>query len=191
MFQSVLDEQTHMRLFEARDAGELFRLVDRERVALRQWLPWVEETKVEQDSLQFIRQALRKYAENGAFDAGIWHQGKLVGAAGFHPISWGNKNVSIGYWLAHGARGKGLMTKAVATLTHQALRELKLHRVEIRCATQNSKSQGVPKRLGFALEGTLRQSEWLGDRFVDHLVFSMLSQEWKIHLPPAGTASGT
>jgi ribosomal-protein-serine acetyltransferase len=44
------------------------------------------------------------------------------------------------------------------------------------------KSQKIPRRLGFKEEGIARQSEWLYDRFVDHVVFALLKQEWK---PPA------
>ena len=179
MFRYDLDSSAQLRIFAARDAGPLFRLVDKERVSLREWLPWVDDTKKEQDSLVFIQNALRKYSDNGAFDSGIWVDGMLAGAVGFHPISWGNKNVSIGYWLAHPFRGKGLISRSVEALVQHAFEELKLHRVEIRCAVGNLKSQKVPQRLGFLLEGTLRQSECLGERFVDHNVYSILSSEWK------------
>ena len=179
MFQHVIDPNTNLRLFGARDAGPLFRLVDSERMSLREWLPWVDDTKTEKDSTQFIQNSLQKYANNGAFDAGIWVQDTLVGSVGFHPISWGNKNVSIGYWLAHGYRGRGIVSNSVRALTTLAFDSLTLHRVEIRCATTNLKSQNIPKRLGFNLEGTLRQSECLGDRFVDHHVFATLAHEWR------------
>jgi ribosomal-protein-serine acetyltransferase len=182
MFRHELGSGAYVRLFEPHDAEELFRVVNENRMGLREWLPWLDDNRGVQESRDFIRSALRKYADNGAFDAGIWHNGALAGAIGFHPISWNNKGVSLGYWLAHHARGQGLMTRACAALTAHAFGPLRLHRVEIRCATGNVKSQKIPRRLGFKEEGIARQSEWLYDRFVDHVVFALLKQEWK---PPA------
>jgi len=177
MFRHDIGGGACIRLFGAHDATELFRLVDENRMGLREWLPWLDDNRGEFDSLSFIRSALRKYADNGSFDAGIWHDGRLAGSIGYHPVSWDNKNVSIGYWLGHHARGKGLMTRACSALVTHAFETLLLHRVEIRCAVPNLKSQKVPRRLGFKEEGILRQSEWLYDRFVDQVVFAQLKHE--------------
>jgi ribosomal-protein-serine acetyltransferase len=179
MFRYQIGPDAHVRIFEPRDAEALFAVVEENRAGLRQWLPWLDDNRSVADSNAFIRGALRKYADNGAFDAGIWHQGRLAGAIGFHPISWSNKNVSVGYWLAHHARGKGLMTRACGALVEHALVDLRLHRIEIRCGTGNPKSQRIPRLLGFKEEGVARQSEWLYDRWVDHVVFAMLAQEWR------------
>ena len=59
-----------------------------------------------------------------------------------------------------------------------AFLDLKLEKVEIRAATQNLKSQAVPKRLGFVQEGILRHVEKLPSGFADHIVFGMLREEW-------------
>jgi ribosomal-protein-serine acetyltransferase len=56
---------------------------------------------------------------------------------------------------------------------------LKLNRVEIACATENKKSQAIPKRLGFTEEGIARQAEWLYDHYVDHIVYGLLASDWK------------
>jgi len=44
---------------------------------------------------------------------------------------------------------------------------------------ENKKSRAIPKRLGFKEEGIIRQTEWLYDRFVDHVVYGMLIDEWQ------------
>ena len=36
----------------------------------------------------------------------------------------------------------------------------------------------VARRLGFREEGVRRESHWITDRFVDHVVYGMLDREW-------------
>lgn len=71
------------------------------------------------------------------------------------------------------------MTEAVKVFVEHALVDLKLNRVEIRCAVENYKSRSIPERLGFTKEGLTRESEWLYDHYVDHVIYSMLASEWK------------
>ncbi len=71
------------------------------------------------------------------------------------------------------------MTAACRKLIDYAFDELKMNRVEIRCAAANARSRAVPERLGFQQDGILRQSEWLHDAFVDLVVYSTLTGEWQ------------
>jgi ribosomal-protein-serine acetyltransferase len=50
--------------------------------------------------------------------------------------------------------------------------------MEIHCATGNTRSSAVPKRLGFTFEGTLREAQLLDGRYVDLDVYSMLRREY-------------
>ena len=52
-------------------------------------------------------------------------------------------------------------------------------RVEIRAAQENARSRAIPERLGFTQEGTLRQVERVGDRYLDNVVYAMLAEDWK------------
>jgi hypothetical protein len=52
-------------------------------------------------------------------------------------------------------------------------------RVEIRAAPENARSRAIPERLGFTQEGTLRQVERVGDRYLDNVVYAMLAEHWK------------
>jgi len=70
------------------------------------------------------------------------------------------------------------MTRSCRALVDYALCELKLNRVEIRCAEKNHRSRAVPERLGFVQEGIIREAEWLYDHFVDHVVYGVLTREW-------------
>jgi ribosomal-protein-serine acetyltransferase len=55
---------------------------------------------------------------------------------------------------------------------------LEFNRVVIQCAVDNVKSCAIPLRLGFTLEGVLRQSDMLNGQFLDMNVYALLRNEW-------------
>jgi ribosomal-protein-serine acetyltransferase len=178
VFSHKVTVDTELRLLEQRHAEELTNLIDRNREHLRAWLPWVDATRAVEDLKNFIRGALKQFAQNKGFVAGIWHEDRLAGVIGYDPIDWENRTTEVGYWLGEEQQGKGLVTAACRALVDHAFGELGLNRVVISCATENEKSCAIPERLGFRREGIERQAEWLYDRFVDHVTYSALASEW-------------
>lgn len=180
MFTYVLDEEIELRPLEPAHARHIYQLIDQSRSHLRQWLPWVDANTSVEDSENFVRASLTQAMENGGFNAGIWYKDQLAGIIGFHEINWNHRSVGIGYWLGESFQGNGLITSALRAMLDYAMLELNLHRVEIRCATENKRSRAVPERLGFILEGIIREAELLPSGYVDHAVYGMLQQEWKL-----------
>lgn len=178
MFYFKLDDSSELRLFEEYHARDLFLVVDSNRSHLRQWLPWVDMTRRIEDSLDFIRTGRKQYADNLGFHAGIWVEGELAGVIGLHRINWANRRTGIGYWLAEGYQGRGLVTRACRVVLDYIFYDLGLNRAEIHCGADNIKSQAIPERLGFTREGMVRQAEWVNDHFVDHVAFGLLASEW-------------
>lgn len=167
-----------------RDGDELFELIDRNRLYLRQWLPWLNNVTRSDDTRAFIRAAQSQASQNNGAQLAICFDGRIIGVIGHHQIDWRNRLTSLGYWVGQEFQGKGLVTTATRALVGHAFDEVHLNRVEIRCAVDNRKSQAIPIRLGFRQEGQLRDAEWLYDHFVDHFVYGMLKDEW--HNMPEG-----
>ena len=157
----------------------LFALTDSNRTYLRQWLPWVDDTRNVEDTRAFIASSLRRYRDDVGMSCGILYQGNLAGVIGFNTIDWMNFKTEIGYWLGADFQGLGLITKACRAMIDHAFLDLELNKVEIRCATGNTRSCAIPQRLGFTQEGVARQAEWLYDHYVDLVLYGMLSSEWK------------
>lgn len=178
MFTYVLDDHVELRPLALEHARLLFELTDRHRDWLRQWLPWVDSVTEVAHSENYIRGSMRQGAENGGFSAGIWVREQLAGTISFHEIDWNNRSVGIGYWLAKPYQGNGLMTSACRAFTDHALMRMGLNRVEIRCATANRRSRAIPERLGFVLEGVIREAEKLPQGYVNHAVYGMIRSEW-------------
>ena len=179
MFEYQIDDETHLRLLEPRHANALFALVDANRRHLRQWLPWLDTNIAVSDSLDFIQTTQQQFANNEGFVAGIWYRGELAGVVGHNRIDWEKRISWPGYWLGKAFEGKGVMTKSCRALIDHAFAELNLNCVDIRCAVGNTKSRAIPQRLGFRQERVIHQAEWLYDKFVDHIAYVMLANEWQ------------
>ena len=149
MFCLTVDDTIKLCLCEERHAEELFDLVDQNRIYLREWLPWLDVNTSPADTKKFIKTSLEQFVNNKGFQTAIAFQGWLAGMIGYHPIDWANRSVSIGYWLGAAFQGQGIMTKSCRFLVDYAFNELRLKRVEIRCAVENYRSRAIPERLGF------------------------------------------
>jgi ribosomal-protein-serine acetyltransferase len=179
MFSRDLSDGITLRLLQARHARELFMVIELNRQHLRQWLPWLDATTSEADVAAFIHAKLLSFAQTGAFVCGIWQGGVLRGVIGHNQIDWDSRTAHLGYWLAKNAEARGLMTASCRAYLEHAFGEYALNRVIIHVATGNTKSQGIPSRLGFHKDGVLRQAEWLYDRYVDQTVNSLLRSEYE------------
>ncbi len=178
MFIHTVDEELALKLVELGDAERIFELTDRSRLALREWLPWLDYTKTVQDTKNFIQSGAESFALGKSLNCAIVYQGELAGIAGFNDINEAKQTAYIGYWLDTEYQGKGIMTRVAKALTDYALMERGLNKVEIRAAAGNHKSRNIPIRLGFTEEGVIRDGEWLYDHFVDSVVYGMLKSEW-------------
>jgi ribosomal-protein-serine acetyltransferase len=141
------------------------------------WLPWAP-TQTLEATRAFIRMSSKQVAENDGLQAVILERERIIGTIGYHRVDWVHRATSIGYWLAEDAQGHGTMTLAVSALLDWAFERWNLHRVEIRAAVENHRSRAIPERLGFTQEGTLRHAEFVRGRYLDHVVYSMLAEEW-------------
>jgi ribosomal-protein-serine acetyltransferase len=179
MFRRTVAPEIEMRQFDPRDAETVFAVVDRNREHLRQWLPWVDHSHSPEDLRQFILRVQAQFEADQGPNAGIWVGGVFAGNVGCHPISWANRNCSLGYWIDAAQQGKGVITRCCAAMLDYLFDQLRLHRVEIRCGTGNTRSCAIPERLGFTREGMLREGDWVNDRWVDLVVWGMIEEQWR------------
>ncbi|MCP3029096.1 GNAT family N-acetyltransferase [Halobacillus sp. A5] len=180
MFVHKIDDELSLKLMEMKDADELYELTNTSRNHLRTWLGWVDDNESIKHTKEFIQMGLNKYAAHQGISACILYKGKIAGVIGTHAADWTNRSTSIGYWLGEEFINKGIMTRSVKALTNYLIKDLHLNRIEIRAAESNNSSRAIPERLGFTEEGRLRQVEWLYDHYVDHVVYSILAEDWSV-----------
>jgi RimJ/RimL family protein N-acetyltransferase len=108
----ILTNELSLTLLEPRHAEPLFRVVDRNRAYLREWLPWLDRTTSVDDIGAFIRRTQEQFGRNDGFQTMLTCGGEIAGVIGHHRIDWQNRCTWLGYWLAEPFQGRGLMTLA-------------------------------------------------------------------------------
>jgi len=176
--QVPIDRYSYLSIPEPKDAEELFELIDGNREHLGKFLGWVQHNNSSQDSLNFINSLDHSDVYNEKFAFFIMHRDKIAGVVDFHKGRKSSNALEIGYWLAKGYVGKGLMTKSCAALIDYAFKNSDVNRIVINTDTKNYKSQAVPSRLGFTREGVGRQFGILNGEYFDVNVNSILRSEW-------------
>ena len=176
-----IDTELYLRTLDISDAKRIFELVEENRSHLERWLPWVDGTTTVADSEAFLAHVEASHASHRGVHCAMVYQEQLVGLIGLR-FEAGNHVANIGYWLHKKCTGKGVVTRSVKRLCQYGFDDLNLVRIEIRASTGNAPSRGIPERLGFTLEGVLRHCEKVGERFVDHCMYSLLYTdpvEWR------------
>ncbi|HEU5053347.1 MAG TPA: GNAT family protein [Hanamia sp.] len=174
-----IDENISLELTSAKHAQGLFDAVDANRKHLSEFLPWVGNMKSVADFKDYIQDCESLYRQKKEVSFVIFSNKKTIGRIGLHHMNLDNKTAAIGYWITKDAQGKGIITQSCKKLISYGFAEIGLHRIEIKAAVQNLKSQAIPKRLNFTKEGILRQAELVNGKYLDIVLFSILENEWK------------
>ncbi|MBP0725775.1 GNAT family N-acetyltransferase [Bacillus sp. RG28] len=140
---------------------------------LYQSMPEITETEitVRRAHNQFLnRESLRFFIFSKETD-------EFIGTCSLHNINWDIPKFEIGYWIDIRFSGKGFMTEAIQRLTHFAIQELNGRRIEIRCESSNMKSRTIPEKLGFELEGILRNEDFSADgkKLIDTCIYAKIN----------------
>lgn len=159
-------------------AEEMFALIDGDRERLIRTQVAFRKIRTLDDELADLRKKEKTRAEGSVYAFGIalpeeHDSRRLVGGCGVFNISREHRTCELGYWIAGEFEGRGLVTEAIAAL-EDACFAAGFHRIETRCSYHNARSQGIPTRLGYHLDGRRREA-WLVDgKRHDDLVFSKL-----------------
>lgn len=168
-------DKIKLRSIRSSDAELVYDAIDRNKVYLSRWLPFVKNLTLEAES-EFISFVLSVPVEIRSHVFIIEVENKFAGFVGFSHADYINRKIEIGYWLLPEYQGKGIMTGSVRAVTNWAVNMLGIKRIAICCAVGNKESNAIPKRLGFKFEGVQRCGELLAsEEYADINVYSFIS----------------
>jgi RimJ/RimL family protein N-acetyltransferase/extradiol dioxygenase family protein len=86
--------------------------------------------------------------------------------------------IGLGYMLRPEKRGQGIITEACDAAIAFAFEDWDMHRIRADLDPRNTKSSAVLERLGFKLEGVLREDFLYDGKYVDAANYGLLRSEW-------------
>lgn len=175
MSRRIADAATHgeveVRRWRPEDGAELRAVILASDTHLRPRMAWLDLwAPADCDPVATIDGWNGEWEAGGDLYVGIFERGTISGAGGLHR-RLGPDGLEIGYWLGAHATGRGLATIAAGLLTDLAFLDPVIERVRIAHDVTNVASEGVPRRLDYALLGELACDRPLGpaDTGVDRI----------------------
>ncbi len=133
------------------------------------------------DAYSFLKRVKKesKKQTSAVLAIALKENNEIIGAVGFHNINFKDKNAEMGYWLSKKYWGKGVVSKAVQMALDYGFKELKLRRIYAFVFEINLASSKVLLKNGFIHEGTMRKSDFHGNRWHNKLAYGILKEEYQ------------
>lgn len=168
----ISTERLMIRTPEPSDAVAVNSAIIESMPELRKYMPWANEAPSIVDTRNNIESAIKLIETNQDIRLLIFSKdGDFIGSSGLHRIDWQIKKAEIGYWVRTSRSGNGYVTEAVAAITDYGMNVLGLRRIEIKCSGSNTKSRRIAERLGFTLEGVLKNHRINSDGTIDDTIY--------------------
>lgn len=177
-------ERLRLRMPRPGDGSKVNAAIKASLSELQPWLGFALSNPEVEDTESNAREAHAKFLtrESLRYLVFLKNTDEFVGSTGFHNIDWSIPKLEIGYWIDTRMSGNGYMVEAVGELTKFTLTGLGGRRVEIRCESTNLKSRAIPEKLGYDLEGILRNEDLSvdGKHLTDTCVYAKISYSQRI-----------
>jgi RimJ/RimL family protein N-acetyltransferase len=177
-----------VRCYEPRDAALLKEAIDSSLEHLREWMPWTDaEPQTLEEKTKLIESFGVMWDAGENFTYGIFSadESRLLGGTGLHPRV-GPGGLEIGYWVRADSTRQGIVTESTAALARVGIEICDADRIEIRIDPRNVASFGVPRKLGFTEEATLRRRlpSRAGEPMRDMTIFTLFREDYDPAIAP-------
>jgi RimJ/RimL family protein N-acetyltransferase len=176
-------ERLVVRCWDPRDAPLIKEAIDSSLDHLRPWMPWAQsEPKPLAETVNLLRTFRGRFDLGEDFTYAIFSRDErqVLGGAGLHTRA-GDGAFEIGYWIRASHARQGLVTEAVSALTRAGFECCEVDRIEIHVDPENVASRGVPVKLAYVEEATLRRRlppKTTGTPRRDEVVYTMLAEDY-------------
>ncbi len=159
------------------DAGPLFEIFSDEKV-MRYWSApaWRDHD----DAMRSIKSHNEPIAKSQLIRLGIERRSVpgVIGVCTLHKIDTQCRRGELGYALNSAFWGQGYMEEALRAFVSEMFRFFSLHRIEADIDPENAASARCLARLGFRLEGHLRERWIVEGKISDSAIYGLLARDW-------------
>jgi RimJ/RimL family protein N-acetyltransferase len=148
---------------------------------LRPYIPWMrEEPKPLSATVEKLRRWRAAFDTDNDYRFGLFDRenAAIVGEVALLTRA-GPDALEVGYWIDRHHVGRGLASEAASAVVRLAFEVQHVDRVELHHSAGNAASAGVPRKLGFTLDATMRRRAHDSDDVVrDLTTWSMFADEY-------------
>jgi ribosomal-protein-serine acetyltransferase len=176
--QFLVNPELQLKRFVLEDAGVFYNVIQKNRTHLRTALPWVDRIQQIAHAEAYLLQCLDAVHNQTGFTLGMMHNDTLIGSVSVFDWLHEVRKAQIGFWLDKDYERKGYITTTLKVLIPYLFEQLKLNKIEMQHYTLNERSAQVASRLGFKIEGVMRQHFMHNGSLVDVVLQGLLQSDW-------------
>jgi len=174
----IIGHNLRLRHFSKSDLDESIKMLEDPVIAGTLWrgLPLPRQREESEAWLKTLRNdgsgPMALTIERLADDA-------FMGSCGFMELDVKNRVGTLWIWVGTPYQGHGYGTEAMRLLVDFAFLEMNLHKVRLFVFSNNPGARHVYEKIGFKLEGTLREEIYRNGVYHDQHAMGLLRSEWE------------
>jgi ribosomal-protein-serine acetyltransferase len=175
----LTDGRILLRPSEKNDADNLYAAVRESLKELGLWMPWAHPGYSIKETREWLKKKPDEWKRGISFDFAVFSAdgGKFLGGCGINDIDYAYGKANLGYWVRTSETGRGVATAVTLMLAKWGFKVIKLSRIEICVAMENTRSLRVAEKAGAKREGVLRNRLTIGDARHDAVMHSLIPGE--------------
>ena len=166
-----------IREFQSNDVEALVKYANNYEVSkfLRDAFPYPYKKENAVDWIEQIKK------NNLALTFAVANEIELIGGIGAIPFDDVHRySAEVGFWIGEPFWNRGIISKALKTFCNYLFTNCNFNRLTANVFERNEASRRVLEKTGFVLEGTQRKSVFKENKFVDHYIYGLLKEDFKI-----------
>ncbi|HET6554751.1 MAG TPA: GNAT family N-acetyltransferase [Dyella sp.] len=167
-----------LRPWETSDIDALYEAAVESLDTVGRWLPWCHPGYVRDDARAWVELCRSSWpgGEHYAF-AIVDDEGRLLGDIGLNHFDHPQRRANMGYWIRRTAQGRGIVPRAAKAVAAFGFEALRLQRIEIIAAVDNTASRRCAEKAGAHFEGIGRHRLTIANQPVDAAMYSLLPSD--------------
>lgn len=172
-FQNIETKHFTLRRFSTNDLENVYKGLSHPDV--------IKYYGISFDSLEATKEQITWFRDLEKNETGIWwaicsKDGKtFYGAGGLNDVDKEHKKAEVGFWLLPEFWGRGIMTEIMPLICEYGFKKLGLHRIEGFVESENRNCKKGLSKLDFIYEGTMRDCEIKGGRYISLDIYAMIN----------------
>ncbi|MEI6729378.1 MAG: GNAT family protein [bacterium] len=130
---------------------------------LKPYLEWSYKINTLEEVIEYLVSLKSQTGLEDMISYGIFLEDKYIGQITLKCKDFTAKKYELTYWISTDHAGRGYMTEAVRSLEKVAFEDYRINKIEVMADSGNIASNRVIQKLGYTLEGVLRE-----DKFSQH-----------------------